>query len=1059
MNKNTFKWGKHRPWITIGLLSLQLTGDFPLFENALTPVAAAFTPNVGAGDTVSNEIIVGGTQNIYGGTANGCQIYNLGYQYLRVNSTANDTIIHERGYQWAVGSQVNNTLINGNMAVQEIEQGSRATNTTIENNGVQIVKNNATSNSTTISSYGRQDIQNSSFAYDTTINATGSQTVTNSTAHMTLIYTGGQQSVDLNSTAMNTTINGGRQTVTNNSEAIFTEINTNGVQQLKDTSLALHTEINGTGIQNLSDNAAATDTKIDEMGIQNLYNNATANDTKIDGTGIQNLYNNATANETTINNEGLQYLRDGSKANGTIINGALGWQKVSDTSIANSTIINGGLQEIHNSGIANMTKIYNNGFQNILSGTANETEIYSGTQWVEGVANLTTIYDDGIQMLTGQGIANDTTITRGLQEVHDLAIANDTTITEGLQNVYDSAITNDTKVYANGTQSLHGGTSNNTILYGGLQEVQQTSIANDTVINSQGEQEVKNGGTANNTVINSVGTQWIESGGLANITEINDGGVQFISLQGTAQYSTVNEGGLQSLQGGTANHTLLNGGIQDIQQTSIANNTTINNGGYQEIHSLGTANDTIINNDGNQAIYSDGTANYSTAYTGGSITVMENGAKLTGTTTLDGGALRLHPASNDGSAFITAQVQNLAGNGSIYLNTNLEALTGDKVQISGSTTGSHQIFVNNQGGASVDPNATLTIIETAGGGAFDLGRQTEVGGYLYRLRGEAGNPNNWELYSTNKPTSSGNASISAFTGSYLLNYAETQTLLQRMGDLRQGENRTGAWARVFGGKFDSKGDHFLNGFDMTYSGIQVGADKKIALQNGKGSVYVGGMFGYSKGDLDYGAGSGSIDSKTLGAYGTYVAPTGFFTDLVLKYGWMKNDFKVLDTAGTWVTGNDMNTSGLSASLEVGQRIHFDHQKKEGWYLEPQAQLSVGHQGGGSFNASNGLRVNVDSYNSTLGRLGVNVGYEMKSGKNPINVYAKTSYVHEFDGDVGYRMNGISEQTSFGGSWWTYGVGVTAQINKNHNVYLDIERASGGKFTQPWSINGGYRFQW
>ena len=77
----------------------------------------------------------------------------------------------------------------------------------------------------------------------------------------------------------------------------------------------------------------------------------------------------------------------------------------------------------------------------------------------------------------------------------------------------------------------------------------------------------------------------------------------------------------------------------------------------------------------------------------------------------------------------------------------------------------------------------------------------------------------------------------------------------------------------------------------------------------------------------------------------------------------------------------------------------------------------------------------------------------------MNIYGKVSYIHEFDGDIGFRMNGIENQQSFGGSWWTYGVGVTAQISKKHNIYADVERASGGDFTQAWKVNVGYRFQW
>ena len=524
-------------------------------------------------------------------------------------------------------------------------------------------------------------------------------------------------------------------------------------------------------------------------------------------------------------------------------------------------------------------------------------------------------------------------------------------------------------------------------------------------------------------------------------------------------------GGIQEINsGGIANNTIINsGGVQNVNDDGLVNNTTINAGGVQNITDAGRANNTIINDGGYQYLYNGASADRGIINTGGVIYIAGDNTYL-GSTALNGGELRVLPASRDGSSFRALQFKSLDGYGDMYLNTNLEAGIGDRVYILLGGEGNYQLFFNNQGGARVDPTRTLTVIFNETGDAdFALGNQLEAGGYLYDLRKKTDalndwEKNNWELYSTGRSTSTANASIQAFAGGYLLNYAETQSLLQRMGDLRHGEDQSGVWARVFGGKFDENGSSFLSGFDMNYSGMQAGVDRKLSFK-GKGDLYVGGMFGYSKGNLAYQTGHGSIDSKTLGVYGTYIAPSGFYADLVLKYGWMKNDFKVLDTAGALVTGENMSTDGLSASIEVGQKIHFNKTTEDGWYVEPQAQISMGHQSGGYFNASNGLRVDVDSYNSTLGRLGVNVGYEVKSGKNPINVYAKASYVHEFDGDVGYRLNGSAEQTSFGDSWWTYGVGITAQLNKKHNVYLDIERASGGKFNQPWSINGGYRFSW
>ena len=420
------------------------------------------------------------------------------------------------------------------------------------------------------------------------------------------------------------------------------------------------------------------------------------------------------------------------------------------------------------------------------------------------------------------------------------------------------------------------------------------------------------------------------------------------------------------------------------------------------------------------------------------------------------------PSTGSGDRFYTLDVLADLNGGSegaqFNLRTDLAGNQGDLVHIRGDVYGQYLLGVNNQGSAWVNPANELTVVKTGNSDsdAFSLAHAVEVGGFEYGLK-QVGM--DWNLFTTGRASSSASASLNGFAGSYLLDYAETQTLIQRMGDLRQGENQNGVWAKVYGGKFNSSADSFLSGFDMTYSGVQVGGDRQISLKEGKGDLYVGGMFGYGKGNLDYGVGSGSVNSKTLGVYGTYVAPTGFYADMVLKYGWMKNDYKVLDSSGVMIKGDDMNTSGLSASLEIGQRLHLDRKTKEGWYVEPQAQLTMGHQSGGNFTASNGLNINVDSYNSVLGRVGMQAGYEVKSGKNPINVYAKASYVHEFDGDVGIRLNGVGVSQSFGDSWITYGVGATAQIAKKHNLYLDIERASGGKFNQPWAINAGYRFEW
>ena len=411
--------------------------------------------------------------------------------------------------------------------------------------------------------------------------------------------------------------------------------------------------------------------------------------------------------------------------------------------------------------------------------------------------------------------------------------------------------------------------------------------------------------------------------------------------------------------------------------------------------------------------------------------------------------------------FLTLTVRgNLyGGEGNLFMmNADIESEQGDLLKIQGTVEGEfNRIQVKNQGSSQVDPETKLTIIETGGSmeNSFVMANAVEVGGFEYGLK-KVGN--DWSLQSIERATSSASASANAFAGAYLLNYSETQSLMQRLGDLEVYSGNQGIWARVFGGKISAGGSNFLRGFDMNYSGTQVGYDSKIYSNEEIGDIYVGGMFGYNKGSLRHSTGHGSVDSKTVAIYSTYKNPKGFYLDGVLKYGWMANNFKVLDTAGEEVRGEGMNTHGWTASVEMGQRIHLTNQK-EGWYLEPQAQLSMAHHGGGTIKASNGLTAEVDGFRSTLGRVGLQAGYEVKSGKNPLNVYGKASYVKEFKGDVGMSFNGVAAEESFADSWWTYGVGVSAKVKNNQQVYLEVERASGGKFDQPWGVSGGYRITW
>lgn len=415
--------------------------------------------------------------------------------------------------------------------------------------------------------------------------------------------------------------------------------------------------------------------------------------------------------------------------------------------------------------------------------------------------------------------------------------------------------------------------------------------------------------------------------------------------------------------------------------------------------------------------------------------------------------------------------------GMFTFKTDIVNETAGKLIVNGTTEGYHKVSVLNDGSQETTGDERVMLIETADkGGSFALTHIVELGAFQYDLRDNndgngryddvnGGNGQYWELYRSGTATSGGSsnaasAAINTFVANYLLNYAETNTLIQRLGDLRDTPNNQGAWFRAYGGKFKSNSRSFTKDFDMDYGGVQAGYDRKLEKSwFTNGDTYLGAFLGYSKGDLDYkdnGHGSGNAENKTLGAYATYVADNGFFVDAIVRYVWSTNDFNVHDSAGVLVVGDDVDLGGFGASLEIGRRFRFEPNATGGrWYVEPQAQLSYLHQGGATFNdITNGLRIGIDSFNSLLGRLGFLFGYET----DKTNFYAKVSYVKEFDGDMDIRYASgthIASQ-SFDDSWWVYGVGITHQVNLRNSLYVSLERSSGGIFTEDWSIRGGWR---
>ena len=458
----------------------------------------------------------------------------------------------------------------------------------------------------------------------------------------------------------------------------------------------------------------------------------------------------------------------------------------------------------------------------------------------------------------------------------------------------------------------------------------------------------------------------------------------------------------------------------------------------------------------------------------------------------------------DGTNAMTLTADSLSGNGVFEMRTAIGTnLDSDVLKITGAqqATGNHRIIINDQrtGSAAVTGNERIKLVETNGGDAkFDLSSSAvDIGGYEFNALDEFGHSNgsDWILSASGpaggsndtsqggggsgsndnsggasgdsstkpKPDSKPNLTNTAknaaniLNSNYLMNYVETQTLLQRMGQIRTDDTESGkVWGRIYTGKLSSFNDKRLSGFDMDYYGLQLGLDRKLDYD--KVNFYYGVMGGLSRGEVDHNVGDGSTKSYSLGLYGTLQSQNGFYLDGLVKYMHMSNKFNSMTAGGYHVKG-DGNTNGFSIGAEVGKRIHLSSTENadEGWYIEPQAQLTYSHQDGATINATNGLSTRLDSYDSLIGRASLILGYTIQSGKNPVDIYFKTGYLREFKGETSYTFNQVAkEKYDFGGNWWDNGVGVNMRLNGKHNLYSDIVYSAGNKFDQK-QVNVGYRY--
>lgn len=269
---------------------------------------------------------------------------------------------------------------------------------------------------------------------------------------------------------------------------------------------------------------------------------------------------------------------------------------------------------------------------------------------------------------------------------------------------------------------------------------------------------------------------------------------------------------------------------------------------------------------------------------------------------------------------------------------------------------------------------------------------------------------------------------------------ENNDMNKRLGELRDSKGEHGVWARMVRGEVE------YESIQNQYNYYQIGYDEKLSTDP---NWTVGMFLTRTEGNSTFRTGSAENNHTGVGVYGSYLKDDGSFIDLVAKYARIDSDFN----ANGGVGSGDYNTNGYSVSAEYGKRF----EQGNGFWIEPQVELTYGTVGAVDYTTGNGAKVRQEGMDSLVGRVGFSIGKDIKAG----NIYARASYLYDFDGETEVTMShsGISDvyEQDLGGGWFEVGLGANINLSDATHLYFDVEKTYGGDVATPWQWSAGMRW--
>lgn len=445
------------------------------------------------------------------------------------------------------------------------------------------------------------------------------------------------------------------------------------------------------------------------------------------------------------------------------------------------------------------------------------------------------------------------------------------------------------------------------------------------------------------------------------------------------------------------------------------------------------------------------------------------GANGGGTFVSNGGQLKLNTVLNEGGA-----------------NSRSDMLVVDAT--STGTRGATRIAVNNVGGdGALTQGAGIAVValtnpspSASDPNAFALNGRAVAGVYEYGLfRGDqnGANPDVWYLRSERgaAPTPNPQALYRPEVAAYLANQRLAgqmfvHSLHDRLGEPQYVEDQgftkpddkpRAGWLRVVGnwqgsrskdGNYKTSTDAFLLHGGIELAKWQVGSETDRA--------HAGLMASYGNASTSADAAGnvfhakGKVEGWSVGAYGTWYQNDenrlGAYVDTWFQYGWFTNRVE-----GDLLPSVKYNAQGLALSGEVGYALPL----RDGWVVEPQAQLIYVDYNEDDITEPNGTRVRGADSSGIITRLGVRTHrtYERTDGRK-YQPYVTVNWWYS-DTDSSISFNQVPVGTLYPHNRLELKLGLNADLGKGFTAWTNVSGSWGQQSYYQYAVRVGLKYAW